>query len=320
MTRITKPAGFAVLAPGSSRAPRRHRSLGRGPATRQSPLSGMQALPPSRPRRPKHRIGPHLNDVFGRRAGSLPKFRYSPAMKKAGAGGLVWTEATLDAFVANPRKLVPRSRMSYAGMTAARDRVDLLAWLRALSTSRVRASGRGTHHDRRRVRPRPAAPCGRGRPRVRRLSGQRVHHLSPARTAPMRAYPPSSVGRSNDFVITLQAYKHGKTPASGHADHRQAFVRRRDRLIGRVFRQTAQPVREKGAAIMKKESEQPQDRKPRHKQAPLPGIDGRRHQRPCGRDPVLGKRPPAGGGDRRRRRRRNGRALHRQGLRRAPST
>ena len=84
----------------------------------------------------EHRIGPHLNDVFGRAAGSFAGYRYSPAMKAAGSGGLVWTEATLDAFLADPRALVPRSRMSFRGMEGADDRADLFAWLRGFSGAR----------------------------------------------------------------------------------------------------------------------------------------------------------------------------------------
>ena len=81
----------------------------------------------------EHRIGPHLNDVFGRVAGSLENYRYSPAMRAAGTGGLIWTEATLDSFLSEPRSLVPRSRMSFVGMSGADDRAELLAWLRGFS-------------------------------------------------------------------------------------------------------------------------------------------------------------------------------------------
>ena len=95
----------------------------------------------------EHRIGPHLNDVFGRAAGSLAGYRYSPAMQAAGAGGLVWTEAALDAFLAEPRAVVPRSRMSYSGMEGADDRADLLAWLRIFFRSRVRPSARGADRN-----------------------------------------------------------------------------------------------------------------------------------------------------------------------------
>ena len=84
----------------------------------------------------EHRIGPHLNDVFGRAAASLGGFRYSPAMKAAGAGGLVWTETTLDAFLSDPHTLVPRSRMSFSGLAQSDDRADLLAWLQGFSGAR----------------------------------------------------------------------------------------------------------------------------------------------------------------------------------------
>ena len=58
----------------------------------------------------EHRIGPHLNDVFGRTAGALADFRYSKPMQEAGAGGLVWSEATLDADSSPTRPLSCRAR------------------------------------------------------------------------------------------------------------------------------------------------------------------------------------------------------------------
>ena len=81
----------------------------------------------------EHRIGPHLNDVFGRPAGSLANYRYSQAMKAAGAGGLVWTETTLDAFLSDPHDFVPHSRMSFDGMEGTDDRAALMAWLGSFS-------------------------------------------------------------------------------------------------------------------------------------------------------------------------------------------
>ena len=54
-------------------------------------------------------FGPSLKGVVGRRAGSVPDFPYSDAMKAKGAGGLVWTEETLSAFLANPKASVHRT-------------------------------------------------------------------------------------------------------------------------------------------------------------------------------------------------------------------
>lgn len=82
-----------------------------------------------------NRIGPHLNRVFGRKAASLEEFRYSKAFLRAGTKGLEWHLDTLDAFVANPKAMVPGTRMSFRGLEDPQDRADLLAYLRAYSAS-----------------------------------------------------------------------------------------------------------------------------------------------------------------------------------------
>ena len=72
-------------------------------------------------------VGPSLSGVFTRKAGELPDFRYSPAMKRS---GIAWSPQTLDSFVGDPQKLVPANRMPYAGMADASARADLIAYLR----------------------------------------------------------------------------------------------------------------------------------------------------------------------------------------------
>ena len=71
-------------------------------------------------------VGPSLHGIFTRKAGELPDFRYSPALKRS---GIVWTPQTLDAFLTNPQALVPGNRMPYAGMADAGNRADLIAYL-----------------------------------------------------------------------------------------------------------------------------------------------------------------------------------------------
>jgi cytochrome c len=78
----------------------------------------------------RDRTGPRHAGLFGRRAGSIAGFPYSQAMRKAGANGLTWNEETLDAFLKNPVKLVPGTRMTYAGVADAQDRRDLIAYLK----------------------------------------------------------------------------------------------------------------------------------------------------------------------------------------------
>ncbi len=73
--------------------------------------------------------GPGLKGVFGRRAGSKEGFIYSPAMKKS---TVVWDDSTLAAFLANPREVVPGTSMAYGGDDDAKERADLVAYLKTL--------------------------------------------------------------------------------------------------------------------------------------------------------------------------------------------
>ncbi len=81
----------------------------------------------------KHRIGPQLNRIFGRRAGDMEDFKYSKGLARMHSDGLTWTLETLDAYIANPRALVSGTRMSYKGLKDDDERYGLLAYLRAYS-------------------------------------------------------------------------------------------------------------------------------------------------------------------------------------------
>ena len=83
----------------------------------------------------KSKVGPHLNEVFGRRAAGIEGFRYSKAMRRAGADGLHWTTQQLDRYVENPKSLVSGTRMAFRGIKDAEDRRNLLAFLRQFSAS-----------------------------------------------------------------------------------------------------------------------------------------------------------------------------------------
>ena len=74
----------------------------------------------------RHIVGPNLHGVFGRRAGALANYNYSPAMKKA---GLVWNEETLDKYLAATVDYLPGTKM-YGGLAIKQDRLDLIAWLK----------------------------------------------------------------------------------------------------------------------------------------------------------------------------------------------
>lgn len=70
--------------------------------------------------------GPMHCGVVGRKAGSVPGFAYSEAMRTS---GLVWDAKTLDEFLTSPISYVPGTNMGFAGLRDATDRADLIAYL-----------------------------------------------------------------------------------------------------------------------------------------------------------------------------------------------
>jgi cytochrome c len=81
----------------------------------------------------KNKLGPILNGIIGRKAGTIEGFNYSPANKKAGEEGWVWTEANLLKYLENPRAAMPGNRMAFAGLPDEQDRLDVIAYLKKFS-------------------------------------------------------------------------------------------------------------------------------------------------------------------------------------------
>jgi cytochrome c len=73
------------------------------------------------------RIGPELKGVVGRKAGSLPDYAYSAAMKSA---DFTWDETMLDRWLTDPAALVPGTKMAFAGLPKAEDRSAIIAYLK----------------------------------------------------------------------------------------------------------------------------------------------------------------------------------------------
>ena len=73
-------------------------------------------------------IGPKHRGVVGRKAGSLPDYAYSPALK---ASGIIWDEAHLNRWLTNPSAMVPGTKM-YFLINDPQDRADIIAYLSEL--------------------------------------------------------------------------------------------------------------------------------------------------------------------------------------------
>lgn len=80
-------------------------------------------------------IGPVLNGVVGRKAGTAPGFRYSTAMKNA---GLTWDAPTLARFLHAPAQTVPGTHMSFGGLAKPQDQADVIAYLKQYAADGTR--------------------------------------------------------------------------------------------------------------------------------------------------------------------------------------
>lgn len=79
----------------------------------------------------KNKVGPHLVGVVGRPAASIEGFNYSANMKELAAAGLVWDEAKLAEYLANPKALVPKGKMAFPGLKKEEEIADVIAYLKA---------------------------------------------------------------------------------------------------------------------------------------------------------------------------------------------
>jgi cytochrome c len=74
-----------------------------------------------------NRVGPSLWAVVGRTAGSIANYKYSPANKNS---GLVWSDSQLFTYLEAPQKVVPGTKMAFAGLKKPQDRADVIAYLK----------------------------------------------------------------------------------------------------------------------------------------------------------------------------------------------
>jgi cytochrome c2 len=77
------------------------------------------------------KVGPPLEGVIGRTAGTYEGFSYSDAMVEAGQGGLVWNSDTLHQYLENPRGMVKGTKMAFAGLKKQEDRDAVIAYIEA---------------------------------------------------------------------------------------------------------------------------------------------------------------------------------------------
>jgi cytochrome c len=76
------------------------------------------------------KLGPSLRGIVGRKAATVEGYKYSDAMLAKGAEGVVWDEATLTAYLPDPRKFVPGTKMAFPGLKNPEEVADIIAFLK----------------------------------------------------------------------------------------------------------------------------------------------------------------------------------------------
>jgi len=80
----------------------------------------------------KHKQGPNLHGLIGRKTGQASGFSYTQANIDK---GITWADDTLDIYLTNPKKYIPGTKMVYAGLKKKKDRANLIAYLKQASSS-----------------------------------------------------------------------------------------------------------------------------------------------------------------------------------------
>lgn len=139
-------------------------------------------------------LGPSLAGIVGEKAAAVPGYNFSSAMK---ASNLTWDEATLDAYLADPQKVVPGNKMPFPGLKTERERSAVIAFLAANS----KPGGASA-----------AAPAP--------TAVQQAPGATPAPTpVPAQATPPASAVPGSNYVPGLRY-----TLRSGIAEGRMVFI------------------------------------------------------------------------------------------------
>ncbi|XP_018333403.1 cytochrome c-like [Agrilus planipennis] len=74
----------------------------------------------------KHKVGPNLNGMFSRKSGTAPGFNYSDSMKSK---AISWNKSSLNEYLSDPKKYVPGTKMTFAGLKKADERDNVIAFL-----------------------------------------------------------------------------------------------------------------------------------------------------------------------------------------------
>src|SRR3954454_21909784 len=92
----------------------------------------------------KNAVGPVLNGLFGRKAGTIEGYSYSPANKNS---GITWDEATFREYIKDPKAKIPGTKMTFPGLKDPKQIDDVVAYLKQFdSTGKRKEAGTVPHN------------------------------------------------------------------------------------------------------------------------------------------------------------------------------
>jgi len=115
--------------PADPATPAASESVAVAPVAGAKPAVFMQCATCHATEKGKHGVGPSLAGIYGTKAGDVAGYDFSEPMK---ASGLTWDDKTLDAYLTNPMKMVPGTRMTYAGMPDPAKRKEVIDYIKTL--------------------------------------------------------------------------------------------------------------------------------------------------------------------------------------------
>lgn len=77
----------------------------------------------------KHKVGPNLHKILGRKTGSASGFNYSTANKQK---NITWTEEAMFEYLQNPKQYIPGTKMVFAGIKKESERADIIAYIKSV--------------------------------------------------------------------------------------------------------------------------------------------------------------------------------------------
>src|SRR4051812_21068900 len=84
----------------------------------------------------RNAVGPVLNGLFGRKAGMIEGYSYSPANKNS---GITWDEATFREYIKDPKAKIPGTKMTFPGLKDPKQIDDIVAYLKQFDSTGKKA-------------------------------------------------------------------------------------------------------------------------------------------------------------------------------------